>query len=58
MMMGLVLSEEAYTFVLTFKSYQNATLNNQTILIDKVIEGDFGRKRKVDMEFMTPVFLT
>lgn len=57
-MMGIVLSEEAYTFVLTFKSYNNATLNGREVLVDKVIEGDFRRMRKVSIEFMTPVYLT
>lgn len=54
---GVLISEESYSFILTFVSYNSATLNNP-IIVDKVIETAFGRNRKIIVEFLTPVILT
>ncbi len=54
---AVMLAEEQYTFSLTFKTYDNATRDSD-ILVDKLIEADFGRQRVIMIEFMTPVFLS
>ena len=61
--MGIVISEESVSFILSFISYNNATKiesgrNNSDILVDRVIEADFHRNRKIVIEFETPVFLS
>jgi hypothetical protein len=45
-MQGVMISEESYSFILTFVSYNTATLLNP-IIVDKVIETAFGRNRKI-----------
>lgn len=56
-MQGVLISEESYSFILTFVSYNAATATNP-IIADKVIETAFGRSRKIVVEFLTPVILT
>ncbi len=54
---GVLISEEAYSFILTFISYNNATAQ-EDILVDRIIESDFRRNRKIALEFTTPIILT
>ena len=45
---GILISEESYSFILTFVAYNNATeAPKQGILVDRVIESDFQRNRKI-----------
>ena len=57
-LIGIMLAEEAYTFALTFKAYNNITNNTADILADRVLEANFGSNRVIFIEFMTPVFLS
>ena len=55
---GVVLAEDQYTFALTFKAYANATADDRVVLVDRLLEADFGRQRVILIEFGAPVFLT
>jgi hypothetical protein len=56
---GIAIGERAYSFILTFQTYNNATMNgSQGIIVDKVIESIFDSRRKIVVEFERPVILT
>jgi hypothetical protein len=58
-MQGVMISEDAYSFILTFVSYNNASvINTYGLIVDKIIETAFGRNRMIIVEFETPVILT
>ena len=54
----MLISEEAYSFVMTFVIYNNATKGSEGILIDRIIESDFSRNRKIIIMFDSPIILT
>jgi hypothetical protein len=58
-MQGMLISEESYSFTLSFVSYNNATTHSPFgIIADRVIETDFNRKMRIVIEFDTPVIIT
>lgn len=57
-MQGVLIGEESISFILSFISYDKATTGSEGILVDKIIESDFSRRRKMHIEFETPVILS
>jgi len=56
---GIMIAEGSYSFILTFVAYNNATLHpKEGILVDRVIESDFERHRKIVIQFDTPIILS
>ena len=56
---GYLIGEESMSFILTFVSYNNATAHSKWgVLIDRVIESDYTRNRKIVIQFDTPIILT
>jgi len=39
-------------------TYNNATKNSEGIIVDKIIEADFNRNRKIIILFESPIILT
>ena len=58
-MHGVLVNEDSYSFILTFVAYNNASKNpKEGILVDRLIESDFTRNRKILIAFDTPIILT
>ncbi len=53
-----MIGEETISFILSFVSYDKATEGSEGILVDRIIESDFSRNRKMHIEFETPVILS
>ena len=58
-MQGVLINEDSYSFILTFVAYNNASSHpREGILVDRVIESDFTRNRKIVIAFDSPIILT
>ncbi len=58
-MHGVLVNEDSYSFILTFVAYNNASKHpKEGILVDRLIESDFTRNRKILIAFDSPIILT
>lgn len=53
----MMITEEVISFALTFVTYSNATADSD-IIIDRLIETDFTRGRKILIQFDSPIILS
>jgi len=49
---------EQLSFILTFLSYNKATVDSEGIIVDKVMETEYYGGRKMIVEFDSPIILS